>query len=535
MLVYRTQTEEIEPALELARLRAAPCTTHEEVVDLLIRLGQIESAIGDWLFPQADDEGWTAQTLRRASFAVGHAFRASLSGRYDEQRAWIARLRGVLDQLAGCQLPRSAGITVPEGYAYYGLYPEMYFEAALSFYQKARPDRAVVIGIRSIGASLSAVVGAALEDLGCELDSWTVRPRGHPFDRTVALAPGLERRIGEWRGAHFAIVDEGPGLSGSSLTSVAAKLSEMGVPDDRIAFFPSWLPDGAAFRSEAARERWRMHARYAVAFEDVRRFPATTDISGGKWRERFCDGATWPAVQPQHERRKYLGADFVARFAGLGRFGRAKLARAERLAAEGFSPEPFGLDNGFLRLRLVRGRTPEVDRDLLGAMARYMQFLGVQPAAAGGASFDELTEMIEVNTAGARSLGCFRGAVEDAKPVAIDGRMLPHEWLRTESCYVKTDSLDHHDDHFFPGPQDIAWDLAGACIEWNLDDRETEYLAARCGDPGLAARLPFYRTAYLAFRIGYVALAREAIAGTADADRFAALERRYRAKLPRCG
>ena len=68
--------------------------------------------------------------------------------------------------------------------------------------------------------------------------------------------------------------------------------------------------------------------------------------------------------------------------------------------------------------------------------------------------------MIEHNT------GQKMEAPQEGVVVAIDGRMLPHEWLETRMAIVKADALDHHDDHFFPGCQDIAWDIAGASVEW---------------------------------------------------------------------
>ena len=41
--------------------------------------------------------------------------------------------------------------------------------------------------------------------------------------------------------------------------------------------------------------------------------------------------------------------------------------------------------------------------------------------------------------------------------------LAPHEWLRLDDGNVrKTDAIAHGDDHLFPGPTDIAWDLAGA-------------------------------------------------------------------------
>ena len=108
--------------------------------------------------------------------------------------------------------------------------------------------------------------------------------------------------------------------------------------------------------------------------------------------------------------------------------------------------------------------------------------------------------------------------------VQIDGRMLPQEWIGS----LKTDALDHHDDHFFPGCQDIAWDIAGAAIEFGFDARllAEKYLQL-VPDPTLKQRLPFYRTAYLAYRIGYADMAAESLRDTADGRRFRNLRNRY--------
>ena len=42
---------------------------------------------------------------------------------------------------------------------------------------------------------------------------------------------------------------------------------------------------------------------------------------------------------------------------------------------------------------------------------------------------------------------------------------------------MKVDAAAHGDDHGFPGPVDVAWDLAGAVVEWELGG------AARYLDP----------------------------------------------------
>ena len=72
----------------------------------------------------------------------------------------------------------------------------------------------------------------------------------------------------------FLIVDDGPGLSGSSFLSVAEALAALGVPPGNVILLCAHLPD----------------------------------LSGGRWREHFCqDGrAFWPASWTRMERRKFL-------------------------------------------------------------------------------------------------------------------------------------------------------------------------------------------------------------------------------------
>lgn len=112
--------------------------------------------------------------------------------------------------------------------------------------------------------------------------------------------------------------------------------------------------------------------------------------------------------------------------------------------------------------------------------------------------------------------------------------MFPHESLQTSGGYLKIDGVDHHDDHFFPGGQEIAWDLAGCCVEFGLRRRRGE-IALRyrslANDRGLLDRLCFYKVAYLAYRLGYVTLAAEALGPSPDVARFNFLSQRYRAVL----
>lgn len=239
---------------------------------------------------------------------------------------------------------------------------------------------------------------------------------------------------------------------------------------------------------------------------------------------------------------KRTGA-WLLKFAGLGGYGRAKLARAERLAKAGFAPPSTGLTSGFLISEFIIGTpltTADVDQALLDTLARYLAFLRHTFPVEGGVSLDSLLEMVTINTTEALGDACvgelarlerLRPYLECAQAVALDGRMLPHEWLRTPRGFLKTDALDHHDDHFFPGCQDIAWDLAATYVEFALTLEAQCYLVERyralAGDDSIHERLPFYRVAYLASRLGYATLAADTLGATADAARWRVLARRY--------
>jgi glyoxylase-like metal-dependent hydrolase (beta-lactamase superfamily II) len=55
----------------------------------------------------------------------------------------------------------------------------------------------------------------------------------------------------------FVVVDEGPGLSGSSFAGTADALERLGVAPDRIAFLPGHGGDLGPEAAPAAVARWR--------------------------------------------------------------------------------------------------------------------------------------------------------------------------------------------------------------------------------------------------------------------------------------
>lgn len=474
MIAYREQRSRVPTAEAVARVERS------SGLEQRINLGELEAGVADALCPEIDADHPTLKALR------GGLWR-------------------------GINFPTEIEISVPEGFAYYAVDTELYRRAAQQFQAECRPERVAVIGIRSIGTTIASEVRDALT---CPAESWTVRPRGHPWNRELRVHPDLAGRWREWQG-WFAIVDEGPGLSGSSFMSVTTFLENLGIHAERIALFPSWRPDVSALVNETARRKWPSYRCYSVCFEDLNLFADAQDLSGGAWR----NGRDIPA-QPQHERRKYLRDGTLYKFAGYGRYGRAKLARAELL--KDFIPEPIALEAGFLSQPWI---DRPVDPPTIERLASYLAHIRRTFPTGRAAQFEPLAEMIAINTG--RDTSPYRLAVADAPEVLLDARMFPHEW----AGQIKTDALDHHDDHFHPGPQDIAWDLAGTIIEFGFSPEEESYFlncyARAAADPCAATRLPFYKVAYLAFRIGYCDLAMKGLGDSKDAERFGREHRRY--------
>ena len=565
MIVYRDQRSRVDPhglLLQLRSVASHSCVSvpdHDDAVELVIETGVLESAIADSLFPDIDGTHPLAQSLRQASVMAGHVLWHTWQGNPQQARQWCARLAVALREVPDHQLPPTVQVSIiPEGYAYYAVYPEMYLEAAKRFYTQVGKCDAVCLGIRSIGASLSAVVVAALEELGCMVNSFTVRPRGHPFSRRPLLSEELAAQLREKPTAYFLLIDEGPGISGSSLGGTAALLQSWGIQDDHVVLFPSWQTDGAHLASQEARQQWLLHPQLTVSFEEVwldsarlgSTFPGDfQDLSAGAWRqELYRDVAEYPAVHPQHERRKYLlttpspsGGARLLSFAGLGQRSLKKVERLARLAEAGFTVGPEKVAHGFLLRPFVAGSpasTDLIDAELLERAAAYLAHLSREHAAEPSVSDESLREMITVNVAEGlhrpfeatlREVLPASGWVE--RPVALDGRMLVHEWVRTPREFLKLDAMDHHDDHFFPGCQDIAWDVAAAVFELDLEEQSRSYFIARyrrlSGDRGIARRLHHYAIAYLSFRLGYATLATSVLGKTADGIRFTGQAQRY--------
>jgi hypothetical protein len=529
---------------------ALDLTQREALATLLIDLGSLAQALEDRAFAQRGEDELSplADVCARATLQAGRAFVAHHRARAVD----FGALRRALDALRGHATGRLR-LRDPEGFAFYALYPELYVEACAAL----GADAVQVIGIRSIGSSLAGLVAAALDT---PLLPRSVRPVAHPFARELRIGPALRDSLLA-PGRTYAIVDEGPGLSGSSFEAVMQYLRERGVARERIVLLPSHAGEPGRAADDARRARYRATRKHLVQFEqyfdgstparDLRQwFEAHTGspraplqtLSAGRWRAwLYPEVAGYPASAQGEERRKYLlegeRGSFLLKYVGLGSGARRIAARARVLSEAGFTPRLIDVRHGFALSELAGGALPlsltEATRPtLIEFLARYLAFLTrTFPAdASRGADPAQLLAMARQNTRellGSEALERHDDELAELRStqrvIEIDGKLDLCEWLVTpEGRLLKCDAEAHHAGHDCIGCQDPAWDLAGAVIELDLQPEELERVREaiwdqahyRCSD----RKLRFYELAYAAFRAGRAQMSADGMRGWADDD-----------------
>jgi hypothetical protein len=500
-----------------------PQNTLEELMEALLRSGELECAV-------ADHDGCELQAKALATLTDELAFAlVSKSSSRISPNIW--------QSLRAMELPDRLALSTPEGFCYYALHPLDYVDALNE--SGIHAPEAAVVGIRSIGTTLSAVVRAYFSQRGVPAERITVRPTGHPFDRKLAL----DDKQREWvhrkaaANALFLVVDEGPGLSGSSFLAVAEALVGAGASQNRIVLMPSSTPDLGSLFAPDAKARWSCFT--TVPLRPTRHIPAeaTQHVGCGEWRKRvFPSQEQWPAVWTWTERKKYLSTDgtHIFRFGGYGHYGKAVRQRLEMLHADGWGPEASGAGDGFNMMPWIQGTRPlQADRDTVVRLAGYCAFRAThfQSYPVSNAA---LEQMAQINLE--RALGITHPvALPLERPVIADARMMPHEWIySSDGRLLKVDSASHGDDHFYPGPTDIAWDLAGAITEWKLDRVASDLLVSeynRISGDAVENRLPAYVIAYCAFRLGFTLSAAQSVGEPNESARFKKEAELYRKRL----
>jgi len=493
------------------------------LLDSLIEAGQLEAALADLNAPGVSAAASLTDALALSLCTGDHAIAIQT------------------DKLAAkIQVPEIIGVSPPEGFTYYALHPLDF--ARVSDCISSQAATCAVIGIRSIGSTLSAVTTAALNARGRTATRITVRPTGHPYARKTQFSAEQERWIAEQlsQSAHFFVVDEGPGRSGSTFLSVAEALGRMGVSQDCITVIGSRQFDADSLCAENAVERWGKVHFLSTAPSVSTRFQNFPYLGGGDWRRYFFSNEEdWPESWTQMERLKFLSPDrrLFFKFEGMGPLGSEVRQRAFTLAGAGFSPAVSDAGDGFLAYLNVEGKTlrrQDVSVFVLERIARYCSFRLSEFTCAPCNS--ELERMVEFNVQQefGRELKLAPGQLTSANAVLADGRMQPFEWIASrQGELLKTDGISHGDNHFFPGPCDIAWDLAGAIVEWDMDREAREFLLRRFAQVSgvdVSRKLDIYTLAYCVFRLGFCKMAASTVVGSKEETRLNFAYRLYRAK-----
>ncbi len=357
---------------------AAPATRPEQAppkhdavdwwTSRLVEASELEAAVLDALSPERDALHAVAPPLRQLSLAAARglatAQRAATQTEWGVADRALARAHArlaaaghvaavaVRDAVESAALADEVAVGVSRGFADGALYPEIYAAAARRLASDVGPPRALVVGLRGIGAGLSAVVADTLARRGVEVRRVTVRPRGDRHDRTLVADDALDALIREAAatpGTWAVVVDEGPGETGSSLAGTAAALAARGFDDRRVVLVAGRHAHAHELASESARARWDRHRRFVERFEDVifDRGDVRCHVVGHTCRLDAvpnASGALTFRCEAEHDGDGPVRLTFV----GLGHYGRAREAAAQQLAEAGTGPRVLGLRRGFL-------------------------------------------------------------------------------------------------------------------------------------------------------------------------------------------
>lgn len=208
MLVYG-DPRQIEAVTEKAgRIRAGLVAAafdppgiarHARLASLLVEAGELAQRLLDERLGREGTErpGEVGERVGRLCFSLTEALLHSLTQGFQHEALATGQVQRDLDALLSLDLPAAIEVRVPEGYAFYGLYPECYLAAGTLFRAElptnaGAPVPVHVVGIRSIGTSLAAAVAAALA-------AGPVRPvvpadRRPPEHPPVSRGPGGSQR-----------------------------------------------------------------------------------------------------------------------------------------------------------------------------------------------------------------------------------------------------------------------------------------------------------------------------------------------------
>jgi hypothetical protein len=559
---------------ELAsRITRAPAEPSVDTLrELVVACGQVEQAAHDALCGKRDHRGHPfVARLHAMTDQAARAFHAMwvrgapLDGttRWQAPKVYIHALKR--DIIARPESVRAV-LKVPEGFAYNGLFPEQYCAAAWAWIAKWRQrvkGTVLIIGVRSAGTTLSAIVSAALESAGMTTERITVRPLGPSFARELTLEPSVIKDV-----SAAIVVDEGPGLSGSSLAAVGLALEKAGLSRHAMAFICAHDRGPGPKAGNEVRAFWKTITTFSM--------PVTSPIFAGRslhdhlaneltktmgvsveplpdddWRKlAYVDPRDWPPspnelLSPRYRVRTPTGA-IALEFGGLATIdGRTMAAQAiaqyEQRTFAGYAPAPIGIVAGYVARHWLEGvalRARDIEPALLVSLSHYLTAMAGAPLDTATLAAAQLTRASWAYQNLAEALG--DSAAQRAAAYVEAGSVLPlswtraafeydlapQHWMRTrDGAIAKIGGPGHARGSTVVGVQPVLWDVVSLLVEWNLGRSDARAVVGAI-ERELGASLPrpalrAFMLAYIAFKIGELHLGREGARDAAEADRYA--------------
>ncbi|HKO51448.1 MAG TPA: hypothetical protein VJV79_27255 [Polyangiaceae bacterium] len=408
-------------------------------------------------------------------------------------------LQDLRAQLARLTLAEGAvgRLNLPEGFAFYALYPEQYCAAAVAYWGRHGPGQGCthVLGLRSIGTTLSAAVAVVLRAGNAIHRRYSVRPYGQPFQRQIELTKPI---AGDER---VLVVDEGPGLSGSSFFAAYSALNALGVAARRQVYFCAHPHPPGKMASRTIHTFWQQAERFVasnhdssistagglcstIRYELSRHFGTRVlsleDISGGRWRgQAFAESTSWPAAYAAFERPKLIARLADGRRVVLKYYGQVlrpdavaqQVDWSDRAAARQISSSDSSVAtiHGYVARYWLEGELLSVGDKSDAILERLAKFVASRP-----------WQRLNDERSAARA---YYGAT---------GALGPQEWLRAlDGRVVKLPETLAGYDHTAVRSEPLGWDLAAVVVEWQLTVPETEQLLASFrAHSGLSADAP---------------------------------------------
>lgn len=547
-LTYKDFIKKIESAIKA--VQETEGNDHDLIRELFITFCEFHTAAADKIFEKEEYNHPIITRFSHAELSLALMLYYSWKKKKKDPLQYLNIFLKYFEKLSHGELPGKLAGKLPEGYAFYGHYPEAFFLSAEKFYKDYSPETVYCIGIRSIGISFAAAAAAYLDDKGCSIHLTSVRTRGDYENRYISIDPSYLVKLNSNKNAYYLIADEGSGLSGSSFDITAEFLSSRGISDNKIIFLSTSGADSKDLKHKSYHtsfdELWINSGKLKELIETDN----LTDLSCGKWKDVISVSNDGIVIDPDEEKKKFLtekeDGKYLVKFIGLGSHGKDIYTRLKKLSESGFVPDVIKYTGGFLISKFILGEPlnqASHSKEFLKFAADYFSFIEENFKSEPSKNPDELFEMILENikeTMGEEWCATINehhdSFINHIRKEAsyIDRNIHPYEWIKSSERFYKTDAAEHSHDQRFPGCQNIAWDIAGFLIDFQLKEEEINYFLSffkKERFPNLVNDLPYYYIAYLSYRIGYLSIKSDIYKNSEYGDKFLKLKEQVSCQL----